>query len=729
MSPPQETVEVVPKARGLWAPKPGPELDGLLARIKLDEAERNTVRSEALEVLSKCPPPRGKDQRATGLVVGYVQSGKTLNFTAVTTAARDNDYPIVIVIAGTSIPLFRQSEERLARDLNNVDRQWRPFSNPSDDKLSLIAATLADWRDPDLPKEEKQTVLITVMKHHQHLVNLIDLLESLDLRGLPAIIIDDEGDHAGLNTLVKKDDESRTYQRLNQLRDAVPHHAYLIYTATPQAPLLISAIDSMSPEFSVTLTPGREYTGGQTFFEVGSDLAVEIPEDEIVTGEDDEPEGPPASLIDALRFFFVGVAAGMVTKDKRQRAKNRSMMVHPSQYRQSHTQHRRWIDGVMTQWLRVFAADPDDEAREAATAAFKLAYDDILAKEPAAPAWADVARTLPRAIAKTAIETVNSGNGKTPTIDWAGNYSWILVGGQAMDRGFTVEGLTVTYMPRGLGVRNADSVQQRARFFGYKEPYLSYCRVYLQDDALDAYTKYVDHEQDLRTRLKKHEATGKPLTQWKRAFFLDPEFNATRSNVLNLDYEQDVISDEWFFPRQPHLADLPRQNRELVERFAKSAKFVFNPAGYKRPTHQHSVAKGLSLDVVLRELLVDARMGGSKDSFAYTGALLQIQRYQEENPDATCTVYLMSRDGRDHRTTDPDDNEVKALHQGAYPPNGSLQGAEYPGDKMLRDDPVTVQVHRLNVDTATGRVEDVPFISVWLSSALANPWYVQEKES
>ncbi len=49
-----------------------------------------------------------------------------------------------------------------------------------------------------------------------------------------------------------------------------------------------------------------------------------------------------------------------------------------------------------------------------------------------------------------------------------------------MDRGFTVKGLTVTYMPRGLGEGNADTVQQRARFFGYKESYLGYCRVRLE---------------------------------------------------------------------------------------------------------------------------------------------------------------------------------------------------------------------------------------------------------
>ena len=77
-----------------------------------------------------------------------------------------------------------------------------------------------------------------------------------------------------------------------------------------------------------------------------------------------------------------------------------------------------------------------------------------------------------------------------------------------MDRGFTVEGLTVTYMPRSVGVGNADTIQQRARFFGYKQSYLGYCRVYLDEDARDAYIDYVEHEEDMRRRLAEHQESG-----------------------------------------------------------------------------------------------------------------------------------------------------------------------------------------------------------------------------
>ena len=55
--------------------------------------------------------------RTTGLVLGQVQSGKTLSFTAVAAMARDNGYRVVIVITGTTTTLLDQSVNRLRRDL------------------------------------------------------------------------------------------------------------------------------------------------------------------------------------------------------------------------------------------------------------------------------------------------------------------------------------------------------------------------------------------------------------------------------------------------------------------------------------------------------------------------------------------------------------------------------------------------------------------------------------
>jgi hypothetical protein len=105
------------------------------------------------------------------------------------------------------------------------------------------------------------------------LQHLIAVLSRLDLQRTPTIIIDDEGDQAGLNTQVNQGTQSTTYARLLALKACIPHHSYLQYTATPQAPLLINLVDILSPDFAEVLTPGHGYVGGADFFLVQPNLA------------------------------------------------------------------------------------------------------------------------------------------------------------------------------------------------------------------------------------------------------------------------------------------------------------------------------------------------------------------------------------------------------------------------------------------------------------------------
>ena len=250
-------VEPVPEPLGPgrnWRPVVGPEALDFL-RTVVPEPSRDGTRDAAVTILAKGVPPGGGPAQETGLVVGYVQSGKTMSFETVAALARDNAFNIVIVVAGTSTPLFEQSTDRLRRDLRLDDperaRRWIRFQNPgdADTVIQAIRDVLDDWRDPGTPEPYKKTVLITVLKNHRRLGNLADLIAALDVRDVPVLIIDDEADQASLNNEVGQGQESTTYSRLMDLRDALPRHTYLQYTATPQAPLLVSIIDSLSPNY------------------------------------------------------------------------------------------------------------------------------------------------------------------------------------------------------------------------------------------------------------------------------------------------------------------------------------------------------------------------------------------------------------------------------------------------------------------------------------------------
>ena len=278
---------------------------------------------------------------------------------------------------------------------------------------------------------------------------------------MPTLVIDDEADQASLNTKVKKGETSTTYQRILSLREYLPHHTFLQYTATPQAPLLINLIDVLSPKFAKVLTPGSKYTGGKAFFQDATNRICTIQDNEIPT-KSDPLDAPPDSLLEAMRIFFLGVSAGMILDNSNG---NRSMMVHPSHKTIGHKQYFYWVEQVRHNWQEILALEEDETDRHDLLEEFKDSYKDLQNTVPNLPSFEKLSNRLLLAIRKTQCYEVNATRGKTPPIHWHNAYAYILVGGQAMDRGFTVEGITVTYMPRGAGLGNADTIQQRARFF------------------------------------------------------------------------------------------------------------------------------------------------------------------------------------------------------------------------------------------------------------------------
>jgi hypothetical protein len=648
--------------------------------------------------------------------------------------ARDNGYPMVIVITGIATNLLDQSTRRLEKDLQlQANRKWRLFLNPKPEQRQNIADVLADWSDPNLSDQRRQTVLITVLKNNTHLRNLIGVLQQLDLANLPVLVIDDEADQAGLNTRVVQGGASTMYQRLVALRRCLPHHSYLQYTATPQAPLLINLIDVLSPRFVEPLTPGNDYVGGETFFRENPGLVRVIPANEVPSGTNLLTD-VPASLMTALRLFILGVAAGFILGDDQTAGtRNRSMLVHPSRETPGHSQFHYWLTQIRQQWIDVLRLPQNDPERCQFLESFRAAYDDLRETVGNLPDFEALARELPYALRKTTVLEVNATPRLgTPQPDWKDTYPWILVGGQAMDRGFTVEGLTITYMPRDMGVGNADTIQQRARFLGYKRPYLGYCRVFLEQSVRDAFQFYVAHELDIRRRLLEHRDLGTPLSEWRRAFFLDSTLRPTRRQVLDLSYRQDTISDNWFWPKMPHgTEDLLTANRKTVADFRQRLTWADDEGDSRRtPDQVHLVARNIPLRQAYEELLTPLRLTEESDSQVFTGVLLQIEFFLQNHPEATCTLYQMSK-GKERIRSVNDDEEIPTLFQGANYADTAHKDMVYPGDdNICADAGVTIQIHTLQIrqkDRGPLIANNVPTIAVWVPAEMANDWLVQER--
>ena len=568
------------------------------------------------------------------------------------------------------------------------------LTNPALAKSRLDMAALAqEWHSQHYDDDDRRTLFITVMKHHSRLRHLADLLSSVDLTDVPAIIFDDEADQASLNTRPNDPDASATYRAIEALRNVVPRHTYLQYTATPQAPLLITRIDSLSADFAELVSPGERYTGGREFFGAQRPHVEVIPQLEIYT-DGHLPEEPPQSLLRAMQVFFVGVAAGRFGA----MATHRSMLIHPSKATATHRQYHHWANRLKSAWHEVLLATGEPDQEELLKE-FSEAHADLARTCDEIPSFEQVQVKLPVAINQTAVTLVNSVDGHE--VPWQNAHSHVLVGGEKLGRGYTVKGLTVTYMPRSPGGWTADTIQQRARFFGYHSEYLGYCRAYLHPDVRDVYVAYVRHEEDMRQRLAEHR--GHPLKDWRRMFYLDQRLAPTRRNVLSSPWMRAALADGWFAPRAPHIS--PMDGRHNAGVLAQLDALDFNPHE-RHPRHTCAVTH---LREIFEQILVPLSYLYEDDALGLCVANCNLKTLLEQNKETRCLVYRM--DGGRVRDRTLTKGVIPQLFQG----RSSAGSESYPGDRAFSDPTLpTLQVHMLRLEEDNQVFEGVPAVAIRL---------------
>lgn len=716
-----------------WTPVVGPRTQEFVRTRTTGERAipgpaMDTVLEEARSILSRCADPAEPAGRAAVLVVGYVQSGKTLSFTTLASLARDNGYGAVIVIAGTTNNLKDQSRTRLSRDLgmDTLNRDWTElFDNPElgSQAWARMKRAIEAWKrqQSGLTQEEKPALVISMLKHAGRITNAANALRKLPLDGVPVLIVDDESDQAGPNNRAQAnrrngtDLESPTYAAIKALRDALPHHSLVQYTATPQANLLLATSDLLNPDYCQVLTSGPGYTGGQVFFDTRVTDLVKVIDDREIFNLRNPPVEPPEGLQTALKVFLLAIADAFIKGVN----ENRSMMVQPHQNVDPHTQYRTWINALCEDWQRGLTTG-DDYAKQVHDE-FRPAYDELSRTVTDLAPFEQVMAGVVERIFDLQVVTVNSTTDAEKNINWTSAHYWILIGGLKLDRGFTVEGLTVTYMPRPVS-GNADVLQQRARFFGYRESYIDYCRVYLPRDTIEAFKGYVANEEFLRTSLKAHE--GSPLSAWRRDFVLQRQFTQpTRTNVQGRATSRRRSRSKWHWPKAMHLgADTRAENQRLFgAKFSESRNLTFD--GDQLPgvvdgrlnSDRNLIRTSVPLAEVL-DFLLSVRVATPEDSLLLTTAVLELARLSKDHP-ATTGAFVFIGELRVAPNSRGRSAQAlrTALHVGMSPLGAVGPQVTYSGDaKFYSDGEVTVQLRSLRLTDQPPAGEDYSAVS-WLA--------------
>jgi hypothetical protein len=222
-------------------------------------------------------PNRPFDRR--GLVVGYVQSGKTANFMGIINKAVDSGYRIIIVLAGMHENLRQQTQERIDEEVLGID------TNPDEKQKRIGVSTLPgefyipiDYFTESNLKPNKtgdfnikksrgtapsndRPIIFVVKKNKSILNNLRDYFKHwIDIfdddftykkdgenqfNNLPLLIIDDESDQASVNTKASQDksgeelDPTAINDCIRQILNLFRQKVYIGYTATPFANIFI----------------------------------------------------------------------------------------------------------------------------------------------------------------------------------------------------------------------------------------------------------------------------------------------------------------------------------------------------------------------------------------------------------------------------------------------------------------------------------------------------------
>lgn len=404
--------------------------------------------------------------------------------------------------------------------------------------------------------------LVVIKKNAAVLRKLIKDLKQIrgNTQDYPALIIDDEADQAGINTkkppvkLTKEEQDEETNQArertainklLSELLGILPRAQYVGYTATPFANVFIDAsdVDDIYPkDFIFSLTPPDAYMGGRSFhdrhavFEPGeirtpatSNQAAYVRN---ISSRPDMVELRQDEMQRAVDSFVLSGAIKLWRKARGSQGdfKHHTMLFHESVRQVEHDALAREIHGLWKKsdylgfdgydrMAQLWADDFDMVLRELAQRTDSELPDPRL--HPVPSSFDDVAVYLPEVVKRveaglSPIAVVNGDKDSEYTqagADFQKGPVWkMLVGGAKLSRGYTIEGLTVTWYSRKALA--ADTLMQMGRWFGYRPGYRDLVRLYIGRnvpasasnpqpyDLYEAFESMIGDEEEFRDQLE-----------------------------------------------------------------------------------------------------------------------------------------------------------------------------------------------------------------------------------
>jgi len=409
------------------------------------------------------------------------------------------------------------------------------------------------------PSNDSPPIILVIKKNVSILRNLIGWIPSVIsqtytdgskvITDIPLLLIDDECDFASINTkepdrdendkIVEEWDPTTTNRLIRQLLHLFRKCVYVGYTATPYANVFIHFDDThprygedlFPRSFIISLPEPSNYLGPDKIF--GFD---ETADDDIEAAEplplvrlvDDFsnhiPEGHnkelavddlPESLKKALKCFLLASAARRIRSEG---VPHNSMLIHVTRFTNVQQQIKVLIDKELSGLVsRIMSRDDLADFREIWEQDFAQTSADMAVRgfrDSAVHKWDEIERSLGvigRVVTaklingtvrdaldyKDAEIAANSRSRSGEEVPWEERgVSTIVIGGDKLSRGLTLEGLTISYYLRASTLY--DTLMQMGRWFGYRGGYADLCRIFTTEELVSSYRHIALATRELR---------------------------------------------------------------------------------------------------------------------------------------------------------------------------------------------------------------------------------------
>jgi hypothetical protein len=453
-----------------------------------------------------------------GLVVGDVQSGKTSNYIGLMTKAADAGYKVIILLTGTIESLRRQTQIRVEEGFIGYDvdnREWVGVGKNSIEGTPIPKSATSRSQDY-VSKSGKNTLLkidgsnlpivlitkknVTTLKNIRLDLTNLNLTPPAKQINTSMLIIDDEADNASVNTNDKAFDPTIINSEIRKLLNLFTKSNYVGFTATPFANVFIDPEsenlmlkgDLFPKDFIYALQPPTNYFGTKKIFLNQNSKYINLIDDSndvfplIHKKEWDENYLFP-SLIEAINSFLIVNTIRDINEGS-SNTSHRSMLINVSRFIKVQEKIEELVSNEfltikqhvsLTKGMAPLSAIDNKYVKKLYDTYYKFhhqEYKDIID-------WDLVFQHLYNAIKDIQIFKVPSKD-KKKQLDYqkykTTGLRVIVVGGLALSRGLTLEGLSTSYLYRNTST--FDVLMQMGRWFGYRDRPFSYenlCKVWM----------------------------------------------------------------------------------------------------------------------------------------------------------------------------------------------------------------------------------------------------------